>query len=68
MLGFGSIGFGQLANPDQRTRLDPGAIEPGVAQFGNVMFGGPAFPAASGGSGSGQCGYWLVEARRHGKR
>jgi len=44
MLGFGSLGFGQLPNPDQRTRLDPGAIEPGRAGFGSVMFGGPAFP------------------------
>jgi len=44
MLGFGSLGFGQLPNPDQRTRLDPGAIEPGKAGFGSVMFGGPDFP------------------------
>jgi hypothetical protein len=44
MLGFGSLGFGQLPNPDQRTRLDPGAIESGRAGFGNVMFGGVVFP------------------------
>jgi hypothetical protein len=66
MLGFGSIGFGQLANPDQRTRLDPGAIEFGAQRFGDGMFGGAAMPAVQ--ATSGQSSYWLIEARRHGKR
>jgi hypothetical protein len=66
MLGFGSLGYGQLPSPDQRTRLDPGAIEYGAAIFGNGIFGGAAMPAQQ--TNSGQSSYWLIEARRHGKR
>jgi hypothetical protein len=65
MLGFGSLGFGQLPNPEQRIRLDPGPIEFGAQQFGGGMFGGAQFPAVQATSGE---AYRIVIERRRCRR
>jgi hypothetical protein len=66
MLGFGSLGFGQLPNPDQRMRLDAGDIETGRVRFGNGMFGGSALPAAV--TSTGTDTYRIVIERRRCRR
>ena len=66
MLGFGSLGFGQLPNATQRTRQDAGLIEFGRAPFGGVITGGSSFPAAV--TSTGTDTYRIVIERRRCRR